>query len=142
VTLRAEVTPAPSGRLVPTGGGRLRRDWPYIVAAGLVTAFALVVLWLAGRALLLVGTAILAATILYAASDGLARLTGLGRRWCLALVCLALLGAAAAAVWTVAPELVRQAGDLAGRGRELWGEFSRRIDDFALGRKALEEIQQ
>jgi predicted PurR-regulated permease PerM len=72
----------------------------------------------------------------------LARLTNLGRRWCLALVCLALLATAAGAVWSVAPELARQAGDLAGRARELWGDFSRRIDDFALGRQALEQIER
>src|SRR5215218_6312435 len=106
-----------------TPGEQLRRDWPYLVAAGLATALALLVLWFAGRALLILGAAVLVATVLHAASDGLARLTGVGRRWCLALVCLALLGAAAAAVWVAAPELARQAQDLAGRARGLWGDL-------------------
>jgi predicted PurR-regulated permease PerM len=125
-----------------TPGERLRRDWPYLVLAGLVTALALLVLWFAGRALLIVGAAVLVATVLHAASDGLARLTGLGRRWCLALVCLALVGAAAVAAWLSAPELARQAQELAGRARELWDDLRQRIDDFALGRRALEQLDR
>ena len=117
---------------------RLYRDWPHLVVAGLV----LLVLWFAGRALLIVGAAVLVATVLYAASDGLARLTGLGRRWCLAIVCLALVGAATVAAWLAAPELARQAQELAGRARELWGDLRQRIDDFALGRRALEQLDK
>src|SRR5829696_8133476 len=40
---------------------RLYRDWPHLVVAGLV----LLVLWFAGRALLIVGAAVLVATVLY-----------------------------------------------------------------------------
>lgn len=136
-------TTGPSRAAPPVPAGeRLRRDWPYLVAAGLAIALALVVLWYAGRALLIVGAAVLVATILHAASDGLARLTGLGRRWCLALVCVVLLAAALAGGWIAAADVARQAGELAGRARELWGAVSQRIDDFALGREALEQIQQ
>lgn len=126
----------------PGAAARLRRDWPYLVLAGLVTALVLLVLWFAGRALLIVGAAVLVATVLYAASDGLARLTGLGRRWCLAIVGLALVGAAAVAAWLAAPELACQAQELAGRARELWGDLRQRIDDFALGHWALEQLDQ
>lgn len=133
---------AAGGITAAPAGERLRRDWPYLVVAGLATAVALLVLWYASRALLILGAGILVATILYAASDGLARLTGLGRRWCLAIVCLVGLAAAVAGGWVAAAEVTRQAGDLAGRARELWGEVSQRVDDFALGRRALEQLEQ
>jgi predicted PurR-regulated permease PerM len=122
-------------------GERLRRDWPYLVVAGLVTAVVLLVLWFAGRALLLVGAGILAATALHGASSGLARITGLGRRWCLALVCLALLAAVIAAAFVAVPEIAPQVAALVERMRDAWGEFSRRVDDFALGRQALQQIE-
>jgi predicted PurR-regulated permease PerM len=120
---------------------RLRRDWPYLVAAGLVTAVVLLVLWFAGRTLLLLGAGILVATALHGASSGLARLTGIGRRWCLALVCLVLLAAVIAAAYFAVPEIAPQVTDLLGRIRDAWGEFSRRVDDFALGREALQQLE-
>jgi predicted PurR-regulated permease PerM len=46
------------------------------------------------------------------------------------------------AVWLAAPELARQAQELAGRAREFWGDFRQRIDDFALGRRALEQLDK
>lgn len=120
---------------------RLRRDWPYLVAAGLATAIVLIVLWLAGRTLLLLGAGILVATALHGASSALARLTGLGRTWCLALVCLVLLAAAVAAALLALPEIAPQVTALLDRMRQAWGEFSRRVDDFALGRQALRELE-
>jgi predicted PurR-regulated permease PerM len=125
----------------PSAGARLRRDWPFLVAAGLVTAVALLLLWFAGRTLLLVGAAILVATILHAASAGLARLTGLGRGWCLGIVCVVVLVIVVAVTWIAVPEIARQAGDLANRIREAWSAFSRRVDDFALGQQALQQIE-
>jgi predicted PurR-regulated permease PerM len=89
-------------------GERLRQDWPYLVLAGIVTAAALFVLWFAGRALLLMGAAIL----------------------------LLFVAALAAVAWTLAPALVEQTRGLASRLRDAWTEIARWLDEFALGRRA------
>ena len=123
-------------------GERLRRDWPYLVLAGLVTALVLAFLWYAGSTLLLLGAAILVAFLLDAAAEGVARLTGLSRRWGLAAVCLALVGVMLAAGFSVVPDLASQAQALVAEVRSTWDAISRRIDDFAWGRQALEQLQQ
>jgi predicted PurR-regulated permease PerM len=107
----------------------------------IVAALVLLVLWLAGHALLLVGAGILVAALLHAASLGLAWLTGLGRRVCLALVCLALLAALGLAGWSVAPDLAGQLRGFLGEVRAAWNELKGLIDDFALGRQALRQLE-
>jgi predicted PurR-regulated permease PerM len=98
-------------------GERLRQGWPYVALAGVVAALVLAFLWYAGSTLLLVGAAILVAFLLDAGARGVARLTGLSRRWGLALVCLALVAAVAVLGVSVVPDLAEQARDLVGTVR-------------------------
>ena len=127
-------------RAEPPPGERLRQGWPYLVLAGLATAFVLLTLWLAGRAFLLLGAALLVATLLHAAGAGLRRLTGLGYRWCVALAFLAILAGFAAVGWFVAPGVAGHVQGFAGAARGAWEQVQNRIDDFALGRQALEQL--
>jgi len=72
--VREIVTSRARERAEPPPGERLRQGWPYLVLAGLATALVLLTLWLAGRAFLLLGAALLIATLLHAAGEGLERI--------------------------------------------------------------------
>lgn len=122
-------------------GERLRQGWPYLVAAGLVTALTLAVFWYAGHAFLLLGAGILVAVLLGAASDGIASLTGLSRRLGLAIACLAILGALVGIGLTAAPGIASQVRDLSGQLEQTWDRLHQFLDSFAWGRKALEQAQ-
>lgn len=124
-----------------TPGERLRQGWPYLVLASLITAAILAVLWFAGRALLLLGAAMLVAAILHAASAGLSRLTGIGRRVCLLVVCLLIVAAVVVAAWLAAPSLMSQAREFATTVQNAWTDLVARLREFSLGREALERLQ-
>jgi predicted PurR-regulated permease PerM len=87
--------------------------------------------------LLLVGAAVLVAVVLHAASAGLARLTGLGRRLSLLLILLAALAAIGTGIWTAASDLAVQAQELAGQLQGAWSRLAQRLQSFTAGAQAL-----
>lgn len=125
----------------PSGGGWLRRDVPWLIVAALATAGVLLVVWFAGRALLLVGAAVLVAVLLHAASAGLARLTRLGRRLSLLLILLVALAAIGTGIWTAASDLTVQVQELAGQLQDAWSRLAERLRSFTAGRQALDQLQ-
>jgi predicted PurR-regulated permease PerM len=111
------------------------------VLATLAAALALAVLWLAGRALLLLCLAVLVGVIFDGVARPLAKLTGLGHRWCVLIAFLVVLGVVAGLGWLTAPHMIAEARAVATTMTQAWRELSRQIGATELGRRLLASLQ-
>jgi predicted PurR-regulated permease PerM len=108
-------------------------------AVAALVVVALLCAWYAADGLLVIFAGILLAIFLRGLSAGVAGLTGIGRGWALTAVVAALVGLIVLGYWLLAPEVGRQAGELARSLPESWSSLQRRLSGSGFGRWLLEQ---
>src|SRR5690606_16009890 len=104
--------PAPPADEAPARRGLMQRT-AIVDGISVLFVLGLAAVWFAADALLLVLACILCAVLVYELSRMLARRTGMGRTWALALVVLLLIAVIGLGGWAMAPQISEQSTKLA-----------------------------
>jgi predicted PurR-regulated permease PerM len=113
-----------------------------VFAAGVTFAAVGLLLWLAAGTLFMIFAGVLLAVFLCGLTDLVAGTTGMGRRWALALVCLALLIALGVAGWSTASRLAEQAHQFNRELPEAVKNLREKLQEYPWGTWVAEELQQ
>jgi predicted PurR-regulated permease PerM len=108
-----------------------------IIAA--VVALALI-LWRLSHILILVFAGVVVAMVLRALAEPLAQRTGLGQRWALAIVVVALLGLVALGAWFFGARIAEQFDQIVQRVPQAWGNVRGWLEKHQAGRYVLESL--
>jgi predicted PurR-regulated permease PerM len=118
-----------------------RHHWT-IFAAGVVVVVVGLLLWLAAGTLFMIFTGVLVAVFLCGLTDLVARLTGVARRWALAIVGLVLLVAMGVIGWFTASTLAEQAQEFSHELPKAVKNLREKLEGYPWGRWAAEELKQ
>jgi len=104
-----------------------------IVALGLI-------LWRLSHILILVFAGVVVAMVLRVLADPVAAKTGLGQRWALAIVVVALLGLVALGAWFFGARIAEQFDQIVQRLPQAWGSVRGWLEKHQAGRFVLESL--